>query len=167
MYSSCLCECAFYCVVKADVEAVMTSWGRWLMVKMLMLRAGQQNPQHTDLPPPTPHPHSPRYPSSDVSSLQKNNESEHLQPLLHWCLNKQPADSKTHSGIKAKKKKNGREKETERGMGGGVGIFVPITLWARRHMGYGSHLLRLWGKLSLKNGLQVGIKPEMPAIPKD
>lgn len=31
----------------------------------------------------------------------KNNESKHLQRRLHWCSNTQPADSKTHSGIKA------------------------------------------------------------------
>lgn len=59
------------------------------------------------LPPPLPPPTSPPIPLLFRFISVKNNESKHLQPRLHWCSNTQPADSKTHSGIKVKKGRGG------------------------------------------------------------
>ena len=91
------------------------------------------------LPPPPSTPTSPPIPLLFRFISLKNNESKHLQPWLHRCSNTQPADSKTHSGIKVKK-----------GGGGDQGVwgffFFPMKLWAQRSLGCRAHLLRLWGK---------------------
>lgn len=109
---------------------------------------------HPGQPPTLPHFHHHHHPTPTLHLSPpipllfrfisvKNNESKHLQVCLHWCSNTQPADSKTHSGIKVKKGRGGE------GRGGGLLLLLLLFQWnyeQRRSLGCRAHLLRLWGK---------------------